>query len=107
MRAGVDAVLAEYARAIEARDLVALRRAYPGMTADQQRGWRTFFASVRDVRTRLAVAGVRGVGDHVVADVRGSYEFQNRSPNRAERAPVRFRATVTRSAEGWRLRAVE
>jgi hypothetical protein len=39
--------------------------------------------------------------------VRGSYEFQNRSPNRAERAPVRFRATVTRSAEGWRLRAVE
>jgi hypothetical protein len=107
MRAGVTAALADYTRAIEARDLGALRRAYPGMTAAQQRAWRSFFGSVSDVRTDLAVANLRGDGDDVLADVRGSYEFQNRAPHRAERTPVRFRATVTRGPDGWRLRTVE
>jgi hypothetical protein len=106
--AGVLAAVADYTSAIEARDLARLARAYPAMTEQQRRGWTTFFNSVADLRARLVVAGITTVGTTAArAHVRGTYEYQNLRPHRAERSPVSFTVLVARDATGWRVRAVE
>jgi len=103
----VRAALADYARAIETRDLAELARAHPGMTADQRRAWKTFFAAVDHLRASLAVETLEPRGDSVHARVRGSYEYRNRRPQRAERSDVTFEAMFIRDSAGWRLRRVE
>lgn len=104
---GVRAAVAEYATAIEARDLAWLRRVYPGMTEKQRSGWVAFFGSVANLHTRLVVGEITTAGATVQARVHGMYEYQNLRPHRAERLPVSFTATLTRDASGWRVRTVE
>lgn len=105
--AGIRAAVAEYANAIEARDLASLGRVYPDMTAQQRRAWATFFGSVADLRARLEVEDITTAGATAQVRVRGTYEYQNLRPHRAERSPVRFTATLARDASGWRVRTVE
>ncbi|GJG86872.1 hypothetical protein tb265_20530 [Gemmatimonadetes bacterium T265] len=105
--AGVRAALAEYAQAIEARDLASLRRVYPGMTEEQRRAWVAFFGGVSDLHARLVVGDVTSAGGTAQARVRGTYEYQNLHPHRTERSPVSFTATLARDGSGWRVRTVE
>ena len=105
--AGVRAAVAEYANAIEARDLGWLRRVYPGMTESQRQAWAVFFGSVGELRTRFVVRELTAVGETAQVQVRGTYEYQNLRPHRTERSPVSFTATLTREGPGWRVRTVE
>ena len=47
------ALVAAYARAIESRDIGAVRRAYPGITSEQARGFEQFFRSVAQHQRHL------------------------------------------------------
>lgn len=80
-----------------------MRRAYPGMTAAQQRGWEQFFEAVRDVKAQLAVNQLDLGSGTADARVTGTYGYRNNSTGRSEVQPVSFRATLRREPAGWRI----
>jgi hypothetical protein len=103
--ADVAPVFEAYARAIESRDVSAIRRVYPGLTADQQRGFEQFFESARKINVTFRVASVDGTASTADVRVTGRYEYES-SAGRTERTPVSFAAAVRRDGSTWRLVAV-
>jgi len=100
--ADVAPVFESYARAIEARDIAAIRRVYPGLTADQQRGFEQFFEAARKLDVTFRVASVEGSATTTEARVNGTYQYES-SSGRVERQPVSFVATLRRDGSSWRL----
>jgi serine/threonine-protein kinase len=100
--ADVAPVLEAYARAIESRDASAIRRVYPALTQDQQRGFEQFFESARKINVTFRIASVEGTASTAEARVSGSYAYES-SSGKAERQPVSFVATLRRDGSGWRL----
>jgi len=94
-------VIADYARAVESRDLSEVRRAYPGLTPAQQQGWKDLFQSARKLKASLTVTAVKVVGTTVEAIVTGVYEYDNVRTGRTERLPVTFRAILVAEPGGW------
>jgi hypothetical protein len=105
-RPALQAAVAEYAAAIEARDIAAIRRAYPGMTEAQQRGWEQFFQVTRDVKAKLRLPQVQVSGATAEGVVAGSYTYLNTSNGQMTTQPVTFRASFRADNGRWRLVAV-
>jgi len=105
-RPDIEKVVADYAAALESRDIEQVRHAYPGLTAAQQGSWQTFFDRVRNLKATLSVASLSIGGAAADATVNGVYEYDNASTGRAERRAVTFRATLGRDANGWRITAI-
>jgi tRNA A-37 threonylcarbamoyl transferase component Bud32 len=105
-RAGAGQALAAYARALESQDLKAVEWVYPGLTARERGAWRKFFSVTREFEVTLNIERLAIVGSEAQLDVRGVYEYWNRSLHRPERTPVSFLATLRRSPDGWRLIAI-
>jgi serine/threonine-protein kinase len=103
--ADIAPAVESYARAIESRDIGAIRRAYPGLTSDQQRGFEQFFQSARSINVTFKVANVEGSGSSADARLVGTYEYVN-SEGRPEKQPVNFAASLRRDGSGWRLVSV-
>jgi hypothetical protein len=91
-----------YARAIESRDVAAIRRVYPGLTSEQERGFEQFFQSARKINVTFRVANVEGAGSSADARLMGTYEYES-SSGKIERTPVSFAATLRHDGNGWRL----
>ncbi|MGH7718188.1 MAG: hypothetical protein ACREON_05010, partial [Gemmatimonadaceae bacterium] len=102
-RAAIQGVLAAYASAIEARDVEAIRRVYPTLSAAQERDWQIFFRSVRSVSVSLNLTRLAIEGATAEARVSGSYRFENTTTRRTETQPVEFQATLRRDGRGWQL----
>ncbi|MEA2722669.1 MAG: eukaryotic-like serine/threonine-protein kinase [Gemmatimonadales bacterium] len=102
----IRGVIGDYAGAIESRSLADLRRAYPGMTAMQQRGWEQFFHLVRDVKAQLSVGRLDISNGTADAQVTGTYNYQNTSTGRHESQPVSFHASFENEAGRWRISRV-
>jgi hypothetical protein len=100
--ADVAPVFEAYARAIESRDVSAIRRVYPGLTSDQQRGFEQFFESARKINVIFRVASVEGTASAADVRVTGRYEYEG-SSGRAERQGVSFAATLRKDGAAWRL----
>ena len=98
----VTPVIESYARAIESRDVSAIRRVYPGLTSDQQRGFQQFFEAARKIDVTFRVTSVEGTTSTADVRVSGRYEYEN-SSGRTERQPVSFGATLRREGSGWRM----
>ena len=94
-----------YARAIESRDVAAIRRVYPGLTAEQQRGFEQFFQAARRLNVTFRITNVESSGSSADARLSGSYQYENAS-GRVERQPVSFVATLRRDGPSWRLISV-
>jgi len=105
-RPDIEKVIADYAAAIESRDIEQVRHAYPGLTTSQQGSWQTFFDRVRNLKATLTVANLSLTATTADAGVSGVYEYDNASTGRPERRPVTFRATLARDASGWRITAI-
>jgi serine/threonine-protein kinase len=103
-REQIEAALERYARAIESRNLDRLRSAYPGLTQQQADAWRAFFEKVADLSISLTVAAVETTGDLATAGVEAVQEFRT---NRQERRNFTFRATLERTASGWRITRIQ
>jgi hypothetical protein len=99
-------VVTDYAGAIESRDIGNIRRIYPGMTADQERGWSQFFQLVRQIDAQLDVAQLDTSGGTANARINGSYTYLNSSTGRTEHQPVSFQATLHKTEGGWRISEV-
>jgi hypothetical protein len=96
-------VVHRYAAAIEARNLPALQRVYPGMTQPQQRGWEQFFQLVKDVRADLDITGLDQRSGSPEAQVTGTYSYLNTSTGKAERQPVSFHAVFHQDGGQWQI----
>jgi hypothetical protein len=107
-RGQIELVIAEYARALESRDLGQVRRAYPGLTAAQQQGWRDLFKSARTLKVSLSVTDVNVADGTADVGVSGVYEFVNATTGRVERRPMTFRALLVADPlpPGWRLSVI-
>ncbi|HEU4642786.1 MAG TPA: serine/threonine-protein kinase [Gemmatimonadaceae bacterium] len=104
-RVEIDAVVARYARAIASRDVKEVQRAYPGLTADQQRGFEQFFRAVRSLHADLALSALDVTGDAAQGRVTGAYEFVG-SDGKSQRQPITFQAIFNRAGGAWELTAV-
>jgi serine/threonine protein kinase len=102
-RPAIAAVIAEYGRAIQSRDVAAIRRVYPGLTAAQQRAWEQFFQSVQQIVADLSIASMEQSGSNAEVSVAGTFDYVLRGSERRERRPVFFRATLGREGNAWRL----
>ena len=103
--ADISPTVQAYARAIESRDIGAIRRVYPGLTADQQRRFEQFFQSARNINVTFRVDHVDGSPNAADARLVGTYEYVN-SEGRTDRQPVTFAASLRRDGSGWRLISV-
>jgi eukaryotic-like serine/threonine-protein kinase len=104
-REEIASVVAAYARAIESRDISAVRRAYPGITGDQARGFQQFFQSTRSINATFRVADIDVSGNSADAHLSGSYEYVT-NEGRTERQPVSFSASLHYDGSSWRLTSV-
>lgn len=105
-RVQIEAAIANYARALESRDTAQVRRANPGLTAAQQKGWDDLFKAVRNLKATLRVTTIDVKGVTADALVNALYEFDNATTGRVERRPGTFRASFVSDSTGWRLSAI-
>jgi serine/threonine-protein kinase len=105
-RPGIERAIADYAAALEAQNVDALRGVYPAMTPEQSRGWQQFFGVVRDVRARLSISRLELSDTAAEAQVTGTYTYLNTSTQRGETQPVSFIATLRRDGDRWRIRRI-
>jgi len=99
-RPAIARVVAAYAAAIESRSLTNIRQVYPGMSSEQEAGWRQFFDSVREVDVRLEISALQLSGDSAECTLSGLYVFENATTRRTEQQPASIRMTLGRSAAG-------
>jgi serine/threonine-protein kinase len=96
--------VASYARAIESRDIAAIRRVYPAMTPQQQQSFEQFFDATSDLRVTFRVTGIAIAGSTADTQVSGTYAYQ--TSGRAQQQPVSFSATLRKDGGVWRFVAV-
>jgi hypothetical protein len=93
----------EYASAIEARSVEAIRRVYPGLSPAQTREWEEFFRGVSGIEVDLRLTNLQVTGDSATAQLAGVYVFDNASTGRTQRESVGFEARVRREGGSWRI----
>ena len=94
--ADIAAAVATYARALESRDVSAVRRAYPGITPAQAKGWEQFFGTLRTLRVSLGVSGLDVSGSTAEAKLVGTYDYVTES-GKTTQQPVAFHADPSRT----------
>jgi len=105
-RVQIEAAIANYARALESRDTAQVRRANPGLTAAQEKGWEDLFKAVRNLKATLRVATIDVKSGTADVLVNALYEFDNATTGRVERRPGTFHASFVSDSAGWRLNAI-
>jgi hypothetical protein len=106
-RAAIGTLISSYGRAIEARDISAIRQLYPSITGTQQRDWQQFFGAVQNVRATLAITQLDITGATAEARVSGTYRYENSSTRRSEEQPVSFHASLLRDGATWRIASIK
>jgi ketosteroid isomerase-like protein len=82
-----------------------VRRAYRGITPDQERGFTQFFDAARSLRATFSVADVTVTGPGAEARVVGAYDYVTADGKR-QHQPVTFVATLRHEGGTWRLMGV-
>jgi eukaryotic-like serine/threonine-protein kinase len=92
-----------FARAIESKDIGAIRRVYPSLTGDQQRRFEQFFQGARTINASFRIANMSASGTSAAdAQLVGVYEFVTVA-GKTERQPVSFAVTLAQEGRTWRL----
>jgi hypothetical protein len=102
-RTAIPELIAAYARALQTRDIAEVRRAYFGMTPQQETQLRAALPNLQSAT--LTVGPIEEQGDAATAAVSGEYVFV--FDGRPQRTPVSFRATFERAGAGWRMTRTE
>ena len=100
-RPQIEAAIASYARALQARDINAVKRIAPGLGPQALSNLQDFFQRVTGLKANLQVSRVDVNGDQGGADVSGTLEYVNNGTRVTQ--PLNFHATLERRAEGWRI----
>jgi hypothetical protein len=103
----VREAIAAYGRALENRDVSALRRVYPQITATQAQAWQDLFDNARNIQAELRPGQIDVNGDQAEVAVSGTLTYQNTNTRRQERNPTTFRARLARSGGAWVITAIQ
>ncbi|MEO7501686.1 MAG: serine/threonine-protein kinase [Gemmatimonadaceae bacterium] len=101
----VHDVVAEYAQAIESRDISAVRRVYTGLTSEQQNNLEAFFKAARGIKVTFRVTALEVNGTSAEARLVGTYNYVG-SDGRAKVNPVSVDAQFKHNGTAWRLVSV-
>jgi hypothetical protein len=102
----IQALIADYARALESRDLAEVRRVYPGLTSPEQATFSQFFQSVSELKADLTINRLIIAGGSADAFVSGVYEYHDTKTGRSRRDTTTFRATLLQDSTGWHLASI-
>jgi len=105
-RVEIKALIGDYARALESRDLAEVRRVYPALTSAEQATFAQFFESVSDLKAGLTINRLIIAGSSADAFVSGVYEYRDTRTGRSRRDATTFRATLAQDSTGWHLTAI-
>ena len=105
-RVEIKALIADYARALESRDLAEVRRVYPGLTSTEQATFSQFFESVTDLKAGLTINRLIIAGGSADVFVSGVYEYRDTKTGRSRRDTTTFRATLVQDSTGWHLTSI-
>jgi hypothetical protein len=105
-REGIDAAVAAYTRALESRQITDVRRAYPGMTAEQEQQLAQALRSMEQLDVTLDIRSVDIRGNDATALLSGTYDFFSRDSRRRERLPVNVSMSLEQGAGGWVIRQI-
>jgi len=103
--ADITPAVEAYARAIESRNIGAIRSVEPGLTSEQQRSFEQFFQAAQNINVTLSVADVASSGTAASARLVGRYDYLN-VDGQKERQPVSVSATLRHDGKVWRLVSV-
>jgi hypothetical protein len=104
-RAEIRAVLNEYVRAVQTRDLTLLRRIRPTLTDDEARRFRAFFDMTRSHKVELRVYEITINGENAQALGRRE-DFALLSSGQRYQTETRFAYTLKRASHGWVIQEV-
>ncbi len=99
----VERLLEQYRLAIESLDVERLRRAYAGISPEQERAWREFFGNASNLSATFRILDVDAGADAAAARVEATYVFRS---DQQQRQTVTFTASFERGSGGWRLTVV-
>lgn len=101
----IRGALLRYARALEARSIPDMRRAYPGMTGVEEQRWRDVFDATDSVSVSITVGRVLFMSpDSAAVQADAAYQFAFRRGVSGDRAPrTTYRATLRREPSGWQI----
>ena len=99
-------VVEAYARALESKDINAVRRIYPGISGVQQRNLVAFFQIARDLNVTFRIEDLSSTTTSAEATLAGRYDYVNSSTNDEKHVPVSFAASFQRDGNAWRLTAL-
>ena len=105
-RVEIKALIADYARALESRDVNEVRRVYPGLTSPEQETLRQFFASVPELKAGLTINRLVIAGASADVLVNGVYEYVDAKTGWSRRDTTTFRASVVQDSTGWHLTSI-
>jgi ketosteroid isomerase-like protein len=75
LRAQIAKVIQAYAAALEAKDVTAIRKIFPGLTSERDKQLRESLPNLKGLRVRLNVTDVQLGGDGATAVVTGDWDF--------------------------------
>ncbi|HJP87191.1 MAG TPA: protein kinase [Gemmatimonadaceae bacterium] len=96
-------VVESYARALESKDMGAVRRIYPGISGAQQRNLQAFFQIARDLNVTFRIEDLSSNATSAEATLAGTYDYVNTTTNDQKHVPVSFAASFQRDGNVWRL----
>jgi TolB-like protein len=102
-RAAIMALVEDYRRALEARDVAALGTMYETFLPEQRALLERYFASVRDLKVRLLDVDVAVVGDEAVVSFTRVDDFVDVPTRRPQHLSVRVTRTLRRADGTWRF----
>jgi serine/threonine-protein kinase len=101
--ADVAPAVEAFARAIESKDIGAIRRVYPGLTSDQQRRFEQFFDGARSINASFRIANLSASSPSTAeAHLVGVYDFVTVG-GKPGHEPVTFAVTLRQEGRTWRL----
>ncbi|CAA9320584.1 MAG: hypothetical protein AVDCRST_MAG11-1971, partial [uncultured Gemmatimonadaceae bacterium] len=98
-RSQINAAMARFARALEARNIDGLREVYPGLTASERETWTGFFRSAESIRARFTAQDFEVVPNGIDVNAVGKLTFLKRDTRQQTENAVTFRVLLS-SARG-------
>lgn len=107
--APIREAIAAYGRALENRDMRALRKAYPGIPSHQAQAWQNLFQSVRDVHATVQPSRIEidPAGGRASADVQCTLRFRNTTTTQPSPLTCDFHARLAREGGAWVIETIQ
>jgi hypothetical protein len=99
----VRVAIQDYARAIEQRDIGAIRSVYPGLSSSDQATWETFFRGARRINVAFQVSGLEVNGSSAQAHLSGTYDYQNTEGRPQPTLRVSLNANLKHDGSAWHI----